>query len=91
MSDIGIYQKVEEIHQRTCGNVVVDSVFKITAGECLIKSPQADPLDSRTLVINRQATSVHQLSKWGMRMIERQFPRMIDPLIFEEQGERKVI
>ncbi len=38
-----------------------------------------------------QATSMRQLSEWGMRMIQAQFPRLKDPLSLEEQGERKVI
>ena len=93
MSDYGIYRKMNEIYRRTGGKVVVDSEFKISrgAGEYLIKSSQQDPLDTRALVINRQATSVRQLSEWGMRMIDGQFPRMKDPLKYEENGERKVI
>ena len=84
---------MHSIYRRTGGKVVVDSAFKIGhgAGNCLIKSSQTDPLDARALVVNRQATSVCQLSEWGMRMIEGQFPRVKDPLIFEECGERKVI
>ena len=81
------------IYRRTGGIVIVDSAFKIGrgAGECLIKSSQRDPLDTRALVNNRQATSVRQLSEWSMRVIEGQFPRVKDPLIFEECGEKKVI
>ena len=39
----------------------------------------------------RAATSVRQLSEWGMRMIQAQFPRLKDPLHYEENGERRVI
>ena len=93
MSDYGIYKKMHSIYRRTGGKVVVDSALKIGrgAGEFPIKSSQRDLLDARTLVINRQATSVCQLSEWGMRMIEGQFPRVKDPLIFEECGERNVV
>ena len=35
--------------------------------------------------------AVRQLSEWGMRMIQGQFPRVKDKLRFEEWGERKVI
>ena len=37
------------------------------------------------------ATSVRQLSEeHGMRMIQSQFPRLKDPMLFEEFGEQKV-
>ena len=41
--------------------------------------------------INRQATSLRQLSKWGMRGLQASFPRLRDRLRYEEQGERKLI
>ena len=52
---------------------------------------QEDPLDERLLLINRQATSIRQLSEWGMQMIEGSFPMLKDLLLFEERGDRKVI
>eukprot|EP00536_Pseudo-nitzschia_multiseries_P000375 jgi/Psemu1/831/gm1.831_g len=41
----------------------------------------------------RVATGRHQclLSKWGMRMIQGQFPQLKDRLLFETLGNRKVI
>ena len=41
--------------------------------------------------INRQATSVRQLSEWGMRCLQGLFPRMKDKFRYEENGERKLI
>ena len=35
--------------------------------------------------------SVRQLSEWGMRTIQAQFPRLKDDMQHEEFGERKVI
>ena len=43
------------------------------------------------LRLNREATSVRQLSEWGMQMIQGQFPRLKDALMYEEKGDRMVI
>ena len=91
MSDYGVYHKMDVIHYPTVVKVVVDSTFKLQNGECLIKLLQTDPLSARVLLINEQATSVRQLSEWGMRMIEGQFPRIKDSLRYKEEGERKII
>ena len=66
MSDYGVYDKMEQLYRSTGGKVVVDSAFKIPTGNFLIKSSQTDPVNARELLINRQATSVRQLSEWGM-------------------------
>ena len=91
MADYGVYDAMEKVYDETGGKVVVDSAFKIGNKDYLIKSSQQDPLDERQLLLNRQATSIRQLSEWGMRMIEGSFPRLKDPLLFEEMGDRKVI
>ena len=41
--------------------------------------------------IHRDATSVRQLSEWGMRGFQGSFPRLTDRLRYEEQGERRII
>ena len=82
MADYGVYEAMEKVFIATGGKVVVDSAFKIGTKEYLIKSLQEDPLDERLLLINRQATSIRQLSEWGMQMIEGSFPRLKDPLLF---------
>ena len=72
--------------------IVVDSAFQVVkTKQFLIKSSQQDPESYRGVSINRAATSVRQLSEWGMRQIQGQFPRLKDPLPYEEFGERKVI
>ena len=59
----------------------------------LVKSSQGDPIDTNTeeLTINRAATSIRQLSEWGMRMIQGQFPRITDTLVFDDSGDRRVV
>ena len=82
---------MEDVYKRTDAKVVMDSAFKVQAGNFLIKSSQLDPMDSYGLLLNRAATSVWQLSEHGMRMIQGQFPRLKDNMLLEEFGERRVI
>ena len=68
-SEYGVYPKLKDIFNRYSARVVVDSAFK-SSGACnyLLKSIQQDfmgtPLELR---IGRAATSVRQLSEWGMQ------------------------
>ena len=95
MAEYSVYEKMETIYERTGGVVVVDSAFKMKGSKYLIRSQQNDPDTITTsmaenveaIVIKRQATAVRQLSEWGMRMIQGQFPRMKDRLTLEELGD----
>ena len=69
----------------------MDSAFHLGTRNFIIKSTQQDPMDIEGLLENRDATSVRQLSEWGMRMIEGQFPRIKDPFMYETKGNRKII
>ena len=92
MGDYGVYAKIQWVHDEYGGKIVVDSAFNLSNQPFLVKSAQQDPIgDSLGVIINREATSVRQLSEHGMRMIQAQFPRMLDKLPYEEFGERKVI
>ena len=44
-----------------------------------------------TSQMDRDATSVRQLSEWGMRGLQGSFPRLKDRIKYEEKGERKLI
>jgi hypothetical protein len=100
LADYGVYRKLEQIYTLHGGKIVVDSAFGLQARNFLIKSAQqqdparrgATPAEAeRELDLNKQATSLRQLSEWGMRMIQGGFPRMKDPCILEETGERKIV
>jgi hypothetical protein len=92
MADYGVYDKMKAIYVAHGGKVVVDSAFGVGNREYLIKSAQQDPIGGPAgVAINRAATSVRQLSEWGMRTIQAQFPRLKEALDYEENGERKVI
>ena len=73
-----------EVYEEFGGQVVIDSAFKIFKGadgnDMFIKSSQEDPDGAHAIQVNRDATSVRQLSEWGMRMIQAQFPRLTDIL-----------
>ena len=91
MSDYGVYKGLEAVYTLCGGKVVVDSAFKMSDANYLVRSSQRDPGNAYLLLLNRQATSIRQLSEWGMRMVQGQFPRLKDALQYEEKGERKVI
>ena len=63
MADYGIYEKMEQVYNNIGGKVVVDSSFNIGEKIYLIKSSQQDPADSHELLVNRDVTSVRQLSE----------------------------
>jgi hypothetical protein len=72
----GVYGKIEKVYDATGGKVVIDSAFALGKRGCFIKSAQQDPMDAEELLTNRDATSVRQLSEWGMRQINAKFPRV---------------
>ena len=91
----GIYKKVDQIYVETGAKVVVDSAFGKTERSSLIKS-FANNVDQngcrrQRSSVNRDATSVHQLSEWGMRGLQGSFPRLKDRIPWEDRGERKLL
>ena len=91
LADYGIYATLEDMHNKYGTKVVVDSAFMLTNQNYLIKSSQTDPDTPHGVCLNAEATSLRQLSEWGMRMIQGQFPRLKDPIPYEEMGERRRI
>ena len=43
------------------------------------------------IAVKREATSMHQSAEWGMRAIQSSFPRLKDQLIYEENGEQRIM
>ena len=74
---------------------MVDSAFAKVDDPFLIKSSQELPLDKEEdlqfVAKFRQAISAHQASEWGMRGFQATFPKLKDCIVYEENGERKVI
>ena len=62
----GVYDKIEEVFEETGGKVVIDSAFALGQRGYFMKSAQLDPMDGQELLMNRDATSVRQLSESGM-------------------------
>jgi hypothetical protein len=90
-----LYTKFDALYDQHGGRVVVDSAFSRYKGRALIKSYQSnyDLGGNRRQkhALNRQATSLRQMSEWGMRGLQASFPRLKDRLKWEETGERKII
>jgi hypothetical protein len=92
MAQYGVYRKLQELFKDYGATVVVDSAFSQKDYPFLIKSSQEDPVGEPEAVLAHQdATSIRQLSEWGMRMIQAQFPRVTEPIQYEVKGERRVI
>ena len=90
-----IYDKVDDGHAQLGSKIVVDSAFASDGRPSLYKSHQQN-FDRRGIQrqnpeVHRQATSVRQLSEWGMRGFQGSFPRLKDKLNYEERGERRII
>lgn len=91
-----MYTKIDDVYNSCGGKVVVDSAFtgKVTQG--MLRSQQlisefmldAAPIER---IVGRNATSVRQLSEWGMRSFQGSFPRLRDKFFYEERGERSII
>jgi hypothetical protein len=92
MAQYGVYHKLRELYDKHGATVVVDSAFSRGAYPFLIKSSQEDPAgEPEAVLAHRDATSIRQLSEWGMRMIQAQFPRVTEPIQYEVKGERRII
>ena len=92
MAQYGVYHKLEQLYKDHGATVVVDSAFSRGAYPFLIKSSQEDPAgEPEAVLAHRDATSIRQLSEWGMRMIQAQFPRVTEPIQYEVKGERRII
>jgi hypothetical protein len=92
VADYGCYEKMEKIFDEYGGKIVVNSASSLHDSDFFIRSAQQDPIgEPQALAGSRAATSIQQLSKWGMRMIDSGFPRLKESLPLEELGERKEI
>lgn len=89
----GIMDKLTEIYEKTGDMVAVDDAFCRKAYPFCIQSRQSYDLavDAIDIVRQNQATSLRQSGEWGTRSFQGSFPRVNDPLRFEENGERKLI
>jgi hypothetical protein len=88
----GLYRKLEILFHQYGAKTVIDSAFSRGNYPFLIKSSseeKAQTAQERCLL--RDATSLRQMSEWGMNGFQRSFPRMQDRLRWEDMGERKVI
>jgi hypothetical protein len=86
-----VYDKINLLFGERGAKSVVDLAFSSEACQSMFKSWQLN-IDNQGYVwqnsqVQRQATSVRQLSDWGMRGLQASFPRLKDRLMWEEKGE----
>ena len=85
------YEKLENVYVRTGGKCTVDSAFSKRHAPFLIKSSQQLPYGGEEILVNEEATAMRQSVEWGMRAFQSSFPRIKDRIIFEENGEKRLI
>ena len=90
----GLYDKIDALYRTRQAKVVVDSAFASEQRDSVYKSYQCN-IDNQgnvrqNSIIQRQATSVRQMSEWGMRGLQASFPRLKDRMPYEEKGERRL-
>lgn len=89
-----IYRKLREAYGRTGGLCVVDSAFAVARHPFLIKSsntPNPENLGGMDYEMSVQATAARQSAEWGMRAVQSSFPRLLDRIVYEERGERRLV
>ena len=65
-ADYGVYDDLGLIYDKFGATVVVDSAFTKAEHDFLIRSSQQDPETEEDILVNKDATSIRQLSEWGM-------------------------
>jgi DDE superfamily endonuclease len=90
-----LYEKIDNMYRIYGVKIVVDSAFASEARDSVYKSYQNN-IDNdgnvrQAFKIQRQATSVRQLSEWGMRALQASFPQLKDRMIYKEKGVRRLI
>eukprot|EP00536_Pseudo-nitzschia_multiseries_P008447 jgi/Psemu1/20435/gm1.20435_g len=91
IADYGIYDQMQEMFDEYGTMLTVNTAFKVRLLNYLIQSLQSDPVGAEALVLNHEATSLQQLSEWGMQMNQGQFPQLKDRLLSKVFGDQKVI
>jgi hypothetical protein len=88
----GLYDKLKAVYEESGGHCAVDSAFAKNEYDFLIKSGNKLLTDTRLEIqIKNKATSMRQLSEWGMRTFQASFPRIKDHIRWERNGERRLI
>lgn len=95
----GIYDKLEQIYEETGGICTVDSAFRSKSAPYLLKSSQQTEIGEGetedeirdSILVKRAATSMRQAAEWGMRALQSSFPRILDRIVYEERGERRIM
>ena len=86
MVSCGVYAAMKQMYDEIGEKVVVYLAFNIGDWPFLIKSSQKYVKDAHILLVNRDATSVRQLSQWGVQMIHGPFIYRRTPCYTKKRG-----
>jgi len=94
-----VYDKLSTMYQETGRKCTVDSAFSKVNRPFLIKSSQDYLVSTMPTCLEqrlgiqqkRQATSMRQAAKWGMRALQFSFPCLKDTLVYEDSGEHQIL
>ena len=91
----GVYDKIDAVYQQTGFCVVADSAFARENRNSILPSYQTN-LNHQGQMRQHQdlyaaATSMRQLSKWGMHGFKSSFRRLESTFPYKERGELRVI
>eukprot|EP00957_Ditylum_brightwellii_P046329 3515717-Ditylum_brightwellii.AAC.1 len=81
-----ICKKLEDFFNKYDGKCVVDSAFSLLRRPYLLKSSRTDATseDSYGMMLNVEATSMRQMTEWGMCGFQGSFPHMKGHLVYKE-------
>ena len=84
--------KLSRVHRRFGGRAVTDSAFRLDHTlPYIIRCGENLDLEGVAIVENEEALSMRQSTEWGMRGLQGAYPRLKDPLQYEEYGRRNEI
>jgi len=87
-----IYDKLQRVYHQFRGRAVADSAFRVDHTlPYIIRCGENLDLEGVDIIVNEEAISLRQSSEWGMRGLQGAFPRLKDPLQYEEYGRRHEI
>jgi hypothetical protein len=95
LGEPSMYDKIDQLYEETGCQCVMDSAFAARRRPSIIKSFARDNIAFQAntpeeLQVLKDAKSVRQAAKWGMRALQGSFPRLRSRWKWEEADERLV-
>jgi hypothetical protein len=91
VADYGIYDKLQFLYDEYNAKTVADSAFSAHRTFFVLSGDDDAAATPQELLQKRDATSIRQMSEWGMRQIKAKFPRLGHaPIVLEDVGQRRI-